>query len=243
MGTGATMIRYLKKSLIFWMGAIATAVAIFFLSQIYLEISREIKFASYGRITTGTVEGKREDKETVDGRTHSYLVVSYVFDPLTSLPQKGEGDVDEARFDALNPGDKIDIQFVAGEATLNRIAGGPTFWSVAGIVGAMTGLFLAIGLSLSILAIRRARRQSRLWTHGIAHRARIVKFSRWNPHSKEDQNYLIEYEYDIGSGEKLTGKSLPHDRSWFGRIGEGEEIDIVVDPQNPGVSEWRKEME
>lgn len=237
------MIRYLTKNLFFWMGAVTTAVAIFFLFHVHQEISNEIKFANLGRITSGTVEAKREDTEVLDGRTHYFLVVSYVFDPLTSLPQKGEGDVDEARFDALEPGDKIDIQFVAGEPTLNRIAGGPTFWSVFGIVGAMAGLFLIIGLSLSIMAIRRARRQSRLWSHGVAHKARIVKFTCLNPQAKEDQHFQIEYEYDAGNGEKLTGKSQPHGRSWFGRIGEGEEIDIVLDPKNPGFSEWRKEME
>lgn len=237
------MIRYLTKNLLFWMGAVTTAVAIFFLSQVHREISHEIKFTSFGRITSGTVEAKRVDTEVQDGMTHSYTVISYVFDPLTSLPQKGEGDVDEARFDALKPGDKIDIQFVAGEPTLNRIAGGPTFWSVFGIVGAMTGLFLITGLSLSIVAIRRARRQTRLWSRGVAHKARIVKFTCLNPQAKEDQHYQVEYEYDIGNGEKLTGKSQPHGRSWFGRIGEGEEIDIAVDPKNPGSSEWRKEME
>lgn len=238
------MIKYLKKSLIFWIGIVTMGVAIFLLSQIHMEISREIKFANYGRITSGTVEAKRVDTEVVEGRTYSYTVVSYVFDPLTSLPQRGEGDVDEARFDTLKPGDKIEIQFVAGEAALNRIAGSSSVWAVFGFLGAFTGLFLIIGLSLCSLAVRRARRQSRLWTRGIAHKARIVKFSCLNPQAKVDQqHHQVEYEYDIGNGETLTGKSLPHDRTWFGRIGEGEEIDIVVDPQNPGISEWRKEME
>jgi len=58
----------------------------FFLAQIHQAISNEIKFASFGRIASGTVEAKRVDTEVQDGRTHSYLVVSYVFDPLTSLP-------------------------------------------------------------------------------------------------------------------------------------------------------------
>lgn len=237
------MFKYLKKNILFWAGLFATAAGLFVTWHVSDEILKEIRFANDGRIVVGTVESKRVDTEEIDNEYREYFVVAYLFDPLTTSAQKGDGDIGEALYETINPGDQIDIEYVVRDPTQHRIAGTASGWVASAIMGPFSAMFLAIGLSMIGAAVGRAKRQSRLWSSGAPHQARIVELLCINPEAKEDQHYQIVYEYKGPDGATHRGTSQSHPRSWFGRFGEGEEIDIVVDQENPKTSEWRKEME
>lgn len=237
------MSKYLKKNPLFWIGMVATSIGIFVLSLAFEQLYREIRFASDSRITLGTVEAKRVDSDVHDGRRSYYYVVSYVFDPLTTLAQSGESEVDEAVYQTLNPGDEIEVEFVGREPSLHRIAGSGSGWVLTGILPPFSAVILALGLLMVVTSIRRANHQSHLWNQSIAYKARIVKFSCITPQAKEDPCYQVECAYDVARGRNAHRQMPTHIRGWFGQIWEGEEIDIVVDPKSPGTSEWCKEME
>lgn len=240
---GLGMFKYLKKNKLFWLGLIATAAGLFVTWHVSDEILKEIRFANDGRIVVGTVESKRVDSEESDNTRQDYFIVAYLFDPLTISAQKGENDIAEALYETFNPGDAIEIEYVVRDPTQHRIAGSASGWVASAVMGPFSAMFLAIGLSMIGAAVARAKRQSRLWNSGAPHQARIVEFLCVNPEAKEDQLHQIVYEYVGPDGATHKGTSQPHPRSWFGRFGEGEEIDIVVDQENPKTSEWRKEME
>lgn len=237
------MFKYLKKKLLFWAGIIATAAGLFVTWHVSDEILKEIRFANDGRIIVGTVESKRVDSEENDSTPKYYFVVTYLFDPLTTSAQRGENDIGETLYETLNPGDEIEIEYVVGDPTQHRISGNASGWVASAIMGPFSAMFLAIGLSMIGAAVGRAKRQSRLWSSGAPHQARIVEFLCINPEAKENQLHQIVYEYKGPDGATHRGTSQPHPRNWFGRFGEDDEIDIVVDPKNPTTSEWRKEME
>lgn len=239
------MIRYLTKSFGFWVGVIGCAVGLFLLSQVYSEILKEVRYSNDGQIASGTVLAKRVDTEPREkGMIDYFYVVSYEFDPQITASQRGESDVGEAAYETIDIGDEIDVEYLAGDPETHRLLGTEPGWAASAILGAMAAVFGAIGLLCLIAAVRRALRQSRLWTQGIAHTARVVELVCENPEEEqEDRIYQLLYEYEAPGGEMKKGTSQHHNRSWFGRVAEGDIIDIVVHPSNPDMSEWRREME
>jgi hypothetical protein len=239
------MIKYLAKNALFWVGLVFSAAGLFLTAVSLTEVYQEVQFANDGRIVFGTVEAKRIDVALGDkGRTIYLHIVSYEFDPQTIPPQRGENEVYEEDYHTISIGDQIKVEYLVGNPETHRLAGTASGWGFSKIVGILAAVLVPIGLISLIVASRRALRQTRLWNKGIAHIARVVEFSCHDRTVKEaERHYLMIYEYEVPGGEMKKGKSKYHTWSWFGRIAEGDTIDIVIDPNNPDTSEWRREME
>jgi len=238
------MIKYLVKSMFFWIGAICLVVCGFLLSIVLTEISKEIKYSSDGRIIEGTILAKNIDIQYDDKNVPSqFYVMSYEFDPHTIPPQQDKSDVGETIYNTTDIGDKIEVEYLVNDPTTSRLAGTSSGWVASGIMGPFALVTGLLSLFFLASAFRRAIRQSRLWNRGIAMTARVTKFVCATPNATEDRTYHIIYEYEGPDGQTITGQSQPHSRNWFQRTAEGDVIDIVADPKNPRVSEWRKEME
>ena len=238
------MFKYLKKSIsLLIMGAIFAAGGTFMVVMLVAEIVEDNQFSKTGRVSIGTVQAKRIETENTKQGVSYFFIVSYVFNPPTMSTQSGEDNVEEAIYDTLKPGDEIEVEYLAQDPTRHRLAPEAWGWLIYLLV-LFASLFILIGLLLLVPAIRRAARQSRLWDQGSAHKARVVDMPCINPQKEyKDRQYQIVYEYEAPGGAMLRGKSQFHSRGWFGRVAEGDEIDIVVNTKRPAESEWRRELE
>lgn len=238
------MLRYLIKHPAFWFGAFflvaGLGVVFFFLS----DVANEEKLKEDGKIITGTVQ----EKEYLSGSKNNpeeYLI-TYRFTPPNGTAQTSVNGVLQEDYEALDVGDSVRVLYSASNPTNHRLEISPPLPTSGfgfSIFLAIPALFSLIGLAMLGAAIRRALRQSQIWNNGIAAKGRVTQFKCDNPDDNEDKTYHIVYEYEGPNGETYSGRSQSHSRGWFMRIDEGDEIDIAYDPQNPGVSEWRKEME
>ena len=223
------------------------AFGIYVWSGFVMSSAEEEKFSKDGSVVIGTIVAKNyfsAQTTTVSSRSESF-VVSYKFSLDSISTQSGNSSVGRSIYDSVKTGDELKVEYLATDPTINRVLGTSRHYvSTVALASYAFGIFLTLlGLALLIFAIHRALRQSRLWNRGVEITARVTKFVCENPVGTENKTYHIIYNYDGSDGETITGKSQSHSRGWFSRTDEGDAIDIVTDPNNPKISELRKEMQ
>lgn len=238
-----------KKYALFGISIVFGAVGIFFIYVMVKHYYEEINFSEDAKVGIGRVLEKEYYPPSVQRDEIFNIVYEFALKGVSN--QSGLSAVDRAMYNSVNIGDEIKVEYIASNPKIHRLLGTSLFYDGASPwTWVPFSLFLLLtGLALLRPGIRQVSRQSllsRLKNEGIAITARPIEFICDKPEETEEKfrTYHIVYEYEGPDGEKITGKSQTHSRDWFEHqgVGIGDPIDILADPKNPSVSNWRKDM-
>lgn len=208
-------------------GIIGVAVAVFLGLQ-------EGRFRSEGVTTPGTIVD-REYEEDSEGDVSFYLI--YEFQPSFGGTVEGRGEVDEGAYEAVSRGDLVEIEYVPGDPSMNRLSGSGG-WAGPVIVGVMGGVAVPIGGVLTAVAWHRTRTHRRLMREGITAPAVVVAHEQTSYSVNDQPQWLVLYQYTDAVGRTFHGKS--DYMAWHEamRWHVGSPVTVRYDPGRPEESVW-----
>jgi hypothetical protein len=127
------------------------------------------------------------------------------------------------------PGQEIAVRYLGDDATVPNLEPGDfPFWVF--LWGPLP--FVAVGVPLLWYAIAGARRQVEVLRLGVAAKARFIAFTPISSHGMRfaKVRFEVSYAYAAQGGETLTGSSLTTDLALLNEKKKGDEIDILVLP-------------
>jgi hypothetical protein len=173
-----------------------------------------------------TAEGVLLEKERKGGKTKRYeLRFRYT---VEGRVYRGSGDVDRARFDALEPGASLLVTYLPSDpwqARLGRVDEGLArsrrnlFWFLAAFLGG--GL-----LTLTALLARFCLGRVALLRRGSVREARITEVKT----AKKGQT-VVSYVFRDGEGVERRGRAMVGAKE--GGVAVGDALAVLHDPQVP----------
>lgn len=164
-------------------------------------------------------------------------MIHYRFKPSGGTTLSGRDLVDRYTYNDLSAGSVVEIEYLPGDTSRNRLAGG-TDGYLAVLLPFMALLFGLLGMPMVRTAYLDAKKFVMLEQSARPHTAVVTGFKDTNISSGNIRQVRMTYLYTGPNGEQLTGATLAGKPDRFAAYSEGAEVMIAVDPKNPATSAW-----
>ncbi len=195
----------------------------------------ESRYASDGVVVEGVVTGT----QFVPGGEDSdpEYRVEYRFTPRGGEPTDGRSEVDEGTYDDADAGDVVEIQYLRGEPSTNRV-NGTGGWLWPAFAAGLGGIGIMSGSLLLVIAWRSAMAERRLMREGIATPALVVGHEVTNYSVNEVDQWKVVYQFTDAAGRTHLGRSPHLSPEDAHRWQPGTSVMIRYDPFDPTRSVW-----
>lgn len=225
-----------KRAFWFWFGGLWLVVGLGALVVGAVGLIRERRWQSEGRVVRGSVLEKelRTASESDDG---TVFHVSYRFATREGRTVGGEGELSAAAWKPLEEGSPIQIEYLSGDPTVNRLEG---TGDVAGflVTLAVGAFFSASGGFLFLKGLRSVRTWRRLLREGVAAEGTVSAVVESNVQFNKRPLWVVQYHYRDHSGQTREGKSGYMSGEEVAEWKAGDTGRIRFDSRNPQESIW-----
>jgi hypothetical protein len=238
-GCEVIMMRFLKRSPMFWIGLFLVAFGGIFTSVGWSLMRTEQQYRQEGQTVDGVVLVKAIERATRTGsnRSRTEYTVTYRFSASDGQSYEGQSSVPVATWERLREQDRVQIQYVASNPTTSRVSGesniSPAYvFPTIGLIAALIG---AVLLSRSL---RSAAAKTRILSQGTAANATVSAVEETNVKVNRRPMWVVHYQYRDHSGQTHDGKSEYMSGDKASAWKQGDSIRVKFDPQKPGASVW-----
>lgn len=204
----------------------------------YSFLQDEIRYEKESVVTTGTLLSKDTTQSTdSDGHSSTHYVASYEFKDAQGELIKGESNIEYERWNSLNVNQQVEIQYLKGESSKNRI-NQETSFVIPYIFGGVGGISFLFGALFVILYFRKKIKFNRISNSGILASATVTSVRPGNLKINGVQQWVIYYSYQDYQGKQQKGETgylTPEEaNAWK----SGDKGQVKFDPTNSAESIW-----
>jgi hypothetical protein len=235
------VLTFLMRSFAFWIGAFLMVFGAIFLAIGWNVVLEERRYQREGRVADGTVLTKAIQRATrrrsSGSRTETQYTVTYRFTAPDGAVHKGTDDVAVTTWERLREMEPVQVQFVASNPLVNRVAGESSeanryVFPGIGLVAAL------IGAVLSGRALRSATTKARIWSQGTSADATVAAVEETNVKVNRRPMWVVRYQYRDHSGQTHDGTSEYMEADKANTWKKGDSIRVRFDPEKPRRSVW-----
>jgi hypothetical protein len=172
-----------------------------------------------------------------NGSTSTSYSVHYRFTPRGGRTMEGRGGVDHDVWDRLVEREPVDIEYLPGDPSSNRVRG-ESKMLLAWIFGGLGSLFTIAGGIIFGIGVRGSLRGRRLRETGMTADATITRVQMTNVRVNRRPQARVVYEFHDDRGERRTGKGPYMSVEEAQRWKAGDRITIKYDRDRPQHSIW-----
>lgn len=223
---------YMGGWVVFFLIGLFLVVGLVFGATFLSTLDKELAFDREAVKTEGVVINKSTRSQRSGRRTTTVYEITYRY--------RADGneftqrvDVSRSDWDMAIIGASIPLEYLKSDPNQSR-----PIWDGGGfhsgrltLLGTMSIAFLGAALGISVFNWRRAQGKITLLAHGTPVRGIVSKIES-RQEGKVSNNYLV-YVYRDDHGEDVIGEEGPLSRRFSKRWQPGDEITIVIDPENP----------
>jgi flagellar basal body-associated protein FliL len=221
-------------------GVIFVLVAVVSLLVVLHAISVERRFEKEAVVTTATITEKNtyttteEDTETRHRHTERHYRVFYTFAAPDGRNVQGKAELRKQRWESLDPGDTIQVEYLASDPGQNRPVEARSGKLVTLLI-LLPVVFLAVSLILLAIVGRRASKHGRLLSQGTLTQGRVEeKIERQDITINNRHPYTVRYVFDVPEGKSHAGKDLITDLDFAARLLPGKPVGVIYLLGDPG---------
>lgn len=204
----------------------------------YSFLQDEIRYEKESVVTTGTLLSKNTTQSTdSDGHTSTHYVANYEFKDLQGETIQGESNIERDRWNELIINQPVEIQYVKGSTSKNRIKQEPSY-VLSYIFCGIGGFAFLLGVVFMTIYIRKNLKFKRINNSGILASATVTSVRPGNLEINGVRQWVIHYSYQDYQGKQQKGETgylSPDDaNAWK----SGDKGQIKFDSSNSAESIW-----
>ena len=233
------MIRFLKRSAMFWVGVFMVVFGAIFAAIGWSMIRTEHRYQQDGQTANGVVLVKAIERATRTGSNNSRTeyTVTYRFDASDGQSYEGRDIVPVSTWERLREQDPVQIQYVASDPLTNRVAGQSSA-SAQYAFPTIALIAVVVGTVLLSRSLRSAGIKARIWSQGTAANATVSAVEETNVTVNRRRMWVVRYQYRDHSGQLHDGESDYMSGNKANAWKQGDSIRVKFDPQKPNTSVW-----
>ena len=216
-------------------GAILLLIAAALGLKIVNTFQLERCYRTEGIVATATVEQK--STQYVSSRV-AYFDIHYSFTTTDGQSIRASEDVSKERWDALNEGDPIEIEYLPGEPSSNRLLGVKGDETVR---GRAVWPYLLIPVPVAAVAVlllgevaRRTSKHCLLLGRGVLGRGMIdEKEEHKELKTRDGFPFIVRFHFDLPGGRTQTAEELISDLDFADSLTPGEPAGVIYLPGRP----------
>jgi hypothetical protein len=227
-----------RSKFLFIFGAIWLIVGVPFALVGLHMIKTEQRYQSEGITTQGTVTRKQVDTHrNSDGNTSYSYVIDYTFKVADGSEQPGRTSVSSERYHSLTEQQQIDIVYLPGDISTNRIASEPR-WVLGSIAIGAGVLALLIGVVALWYEIKQRRRIAKLLERGSITAGEIVDVSPGSLTINNVKQWRLHFTFRDTIGRTFNGQSEHMSPAAAQQWSAGQKGQVRYDQSDPNNNVW-----